>query len=344
MENSCEIRRPRTDDCRLWDVYFALQSSAAILAAHKLKMFALLGEQPRTLSEVCKELKLAARPAEALLSISAAAGFVELHAGRYCLTAVAEDYLLESSPTYFGSHWHNLIIDLESTYTISSVVKAAQTDSPQAYGGRDWTKSHAEQAELARAFTKAMHSTSMAPALAWPEKLDLSACLSMLDIGGGSGAHCIGALTRWPQLRATVFDLAPVCEAAAEIAVQHGLSDRISIHVGDLWEGALPPADLHFYGMIFHDWGPEKCRFLTQKSFDALPHGGRIIIHEMLFNDDRTGPWPVAAFNITMLLWCVGGQQYAGKQLSEMLAGVGFQQIEVMPTFGYWSIVTGVKP
>jgi hypothetical protein len=271
------------------------------------------------LIEVGEALKLAPRPTEALLSASAAAGFVELRDERYQLTPVAEDYLLESSPTYFGSHWRFLVTEMESLHSIASAIKAAQTDSPVAYGGGDWTKSHAERAELARAFTQAIHSTSMAPAPAWPEKIDLSDHRAMLDIGGGSGAHCIGAVTRWPRLNATVFDLAPGCEAAAEIAVQHGLSDRISTHVGDLWEGSLPDADLHFYGMIYHDWPPEKCRFLTEKSFAALPPGGRIIIHEMLFNDDRTGPWSVAAMNITMLLWCVGGQQYSGKQLTEML-------------------------
>ena len=72
--------------------------------------------------------------------------------------------------------------------------------------------------------------------------------------------------------------------------------------------------------------------------------GGRIIIHEMLYNDDKTGPFPVAAFNIVMLLWTTEGQQYSGRELSAMLTEAGFTDIEVKPTFGYWSIVTGRKP
>jgi hypothetical protein len=343
MKEPLEIRPPRSDDRPLWDVYFALQGSAAILAAHQLKLFELLGECPQSLAEVCAALKIAARPAEALLSIAAAAGFVELREGRYRLTPVAEDYLLESSPTYFGSHWKNIITDFESIYTTSSIVKAAQTDSPQAYGGGDWTKSHEEQADLARNFTCAMHSCSMGPALAWPAKLDLSSNRQMLDIGGGSGAHCIGAVLRWPKLKATVFDMAPVCEVAGEIAARQGLADRIGTHAGNLWESNFLDADLHFYSMIYHDWPPDKCRFLTEKSYASLPSGGRIVIHEMLFNDERTGPYAVAAFNITMLLWCTG-QQYSGGQLIEMLRQAGFEKLEVIPSFGYWSIVTGVKP
>jgi hypothetical protein len=343
MEKPREIRRPRNDDRPLWDMFFALEGSIAVFAAHKVGVFALLGERPRTLAEVCAALKLASRPAEALLSVSASAGFVELRDGHYRLTPLAEDYLLESSPTYFGSHWRFIVTEMESLHTISNVITAAQTDAPRAYGGAEWTKSHAESAELARAFTKVMHSTSMAPALVWPEKIDLAKNRRMLDIGGGSGAHCIGAVTRWLELAATVFDLAPVCEAAHEIATEYGLADRVGTHVGDLWESRFPDADLHFYGMIFHDWPRDKCRFLAEKSFASLPRGGRIVVHEMLFNQDRTGPWPVSAFNITMLLWCTG-QQYSGREISDMLSGAGFKDIEVKPTFGYWSIVTGVKP
>ena len=343
MEKAKEIRRPRSDDRPLWDMFFALEGSIAVFAAHKLKVFSLLGERPRTLAEVCESLKLAPRPAEALLSISAAAGFIELDNRQYRLTPLAEDYLLESSPTYFGSHWQNLVTEMESMHTISSVIRAVQADAPQAYGGEEWIRSHEEQAMLARNFTRAMHSTSIGPALVWPEKIDLSANRRMLDIGGGSGAHCIGAVTRWSELKATVFDMAPVCEVAREIAVEHGLGERIGTHVGDLWGGGFPHADLHFYGMIFHDWPRDKCRFLAEKSFASLPSGGRIVIHEMLFNEDRTGPWPVAAVNITMLLWCTG-QQYSGREISDMLSAAGFKGVEVKPTFGYWSVVTGVKP
>jgi hypothetical protein len=64
----------------------------------------------------------------------------------------------------------------------------------------------------------------------------------------------------------------------------------------------------------------------------------------MLYNDDKTGPFPVAAFNIVMLLWTPQGQHFSSRELSAMLAEAGFTDIEVKPTFGYWSIVTGRKP
>ena len=95
--------------------------------------------------------------------------------------------------------------------------------------------------------------------------------------------------------------------------------------------------------MIYHDWPPEKCRWLTQKSFASVDPGGRIILHEILYHDDKTGPFTVAAYNIGML-WGTEGQQYSGAELAGMLREAGFTAIEVKPTQGYWSIVTGRKP
>ena len=172
-----------------------------------------------------------------------------------------------------------------------------------------------KQAEMARSFTRAMHGYSMAPALAWPETLDLSQHKRMLDIGGGSGAHSIGAVLKWPDLQAINFDIAPVCEVAQKFVSLYGLQSRIQMHVGDMWYDAFPPADLHVYGNIFHDWPPDKGYFLSQKSFESLPPGGRIIIHEMLYDDDKRGPFTVAAFSVLML-FATEGQQYSGSELS----------------------------
>jgi hypothetical protein len=52
-----------------------------------------------------------------------------------------------------------------------------------------------------------------------------------------------------------------------------------------------------------------------------------IIVREMLFNNDRAGPFPVAAFNIDMLLW-VEGEQNSGREISSMLREAGFKNID----------------
>jgi hypothetical protein len=275
------MRRPRTDTRLLDDITLGLSGYWAVLVAHDLKLFPLLAANPCTLPEVCDRLPLARRPAEALLIVCVSLGLIQVHDGHYGLTPLAEDHLLDSSPTYFGGLL-DLWITNASLLSFESVKRVLLTDASQPYGEGEMFQSHAAQADLARAFTWAMHSNSMGPALVWPDTLDLSGHTLMLDVGGGSGAHCIGATRRWPH-------------------------------------------------------------FLTLKSFASLAPGGRIILHERLLNDEKTGPFAIAALSVAMLLW-TEGEQYSGRELSAMLAEAGFIDIEVKPTWGYWSIVTGRKP
>ena len=344
QHNFVAIRKPRADERPLWDLMEAAIGTYGLLVAHNLKLFPYLAEQPRTLQEVCDALKIVRRPADALLTLCVSAGLLRVQDRRYSLTSLAEDYLLEGSSTYFGGFLDLLIaIDSSGGLSVEAFKKAVLTNSPQIFGGGDLFKSLEEQAALAREFTRGMHGHSMGAALAWPEMLDLSACQLLLDIGGGSGAHCIGATLRWPNLQAVVYDLAPVCEAAEEFIARYGLQGRVRTQAGDMWSDAFPSADLHFYSNIYHDWPPEKGRLLTQKSFESLEPGGRLVIHEALYDDDKTGPLTVAAANMVMLL-SVEGQQYSGRELSALLTEVGFTDIEIKPTCGYWSIVTGRKP
>ena len=48
--------------------------------------------------------------------------------------------------------------------------------------------------------------------------------------------------------------------------------------------------------------------------------------------------------NVNMLLQYAAGRQYSGRELSAILTEAGFADIQVVPTFGYYSIVVGRKP
>jgi SAM-dependent methyltransferase len=342
-DGSARESRPRTDDRALRDIFAGMFAYPMVLVAHDLKVFPLLAERPRTLREIGDALKISARPAEALVAVCAALGLLQLRDECWSLTALAEDYLLEDGPAYFGGYL-DLVSSLHSMYSFESVRKAVLTDAPRVYGGEEVFKSHEERADRARAFTQAMHSVALAPAMAWPRVVDLSGHRTLLDVGGGSGTHAIAAALRWPRLRAIVLDLATVCTVAEEVAAGFGLQARIRTHAADMWRDPFPPADVHFYSQVFHNWPPEHCDRLTRKSFESLEPGGRLLIHEILYNDEKGGPLAAAAMSVQMLLFCEGGRQYSGRDLTAMLADAGFAELEVNPTFGYWSIVSGRKP
>ena len=137
--------KPTVDDRPLWDLLKGALAYQALTVAHHLKLFPLLEAQPRTTAEVCEALNLARRPATALLSTCAAVGLLEARDGHYALTPLAAEYLLPSSPFYFGSFLDMLIAN-DQVFSFASLKQAVLTNTPQVYGGEDlyaWMLAHA---------------------------------------------------------------------------------------------------------------------------------------------------------------------------------------------------------
>jgi O-methyltransferase domain/Dimerisation domain len=334
-----DSRTTRSDASAIFEACYGIFGYAAVLIGYRHGLFGLFKNGNLTLEEIAEALNWQPRPTETVLTAAMSLGLLQCADDRYALTPVAQDYLLDSSPLFFGP-----ILDLtvaSETLSYDAIERAISTGSAQSPTADMAT--FEEQADRARFFTRAMHGVSYAPALAWPDHVDLSGARILLDVGGGSGAHSIGACLRWPELRAVVLDQPAVCDVAEEFAAGHSLQSRISTHPADMWVDPFPPADVHFYSNILHDWPADKNRFLVHKSFDALDPGGRIVIHEALLNDDKAGPFSVAAFSVAMVA-LTEGRQYSGQELRDILLEAGFTDINVTPTFAPYSIVTGAKP
>lgn len=330
------------DERPLWDLLFGHLGFRALQVAHQLGVFELLSGEPRTLSEVCDALRIERRAGRALLAPCTAWGLLEMRNGWYSLSPVAREYLLAASPGFFGG-FLDLLIANEEVFSIGAVRAAVEQNASQVYGGDPLFASLEQQAALARAFTRGMHGHSAGAAAAWPALVDLSSHRVLLDVGGGSGVHAIAAARRWPHLWAIVLDRPAILDVARETIAAAELGERVGVHAADLWCDELPLADVHFYADVFHDWPPEKGRLLAAKSFASLPSGGRIIVHEMLFEDDKHAPFATAGYNLAMLLW-TEGQQYSGRELIALLTEAGFAEVGEQRALGHWSIVSGRKP
>lgn len=342
---TAKIKLPETDAAiNIFNIIFGLPAAQALHVAHELNLFELIGNDALTLEKIADDLQLKERPIQALLSMCVSLELLQLdNRDKFELTDAAKKFLLKESPFYLGGSL-NLTLMNPDIYSFKSLKKALLENASQIYDGKELFKTNEEQAELAKFFTHSMHGKSIAMAGLWPNKIDFSKNRCLLDIGGGSGAHSIGAVSRWPNLKAIIYDRPAVNMVAEQYIAQFGLTDSIQTQVGDMWQDPYPAADIHFYCDIFHDWSMEQCKFLAQKSYDALPPKGRIVIHEMLFNEHKTGPTTVACYNLMMLLWTQSGQQLSSKELRDLLAGCGFVNIKITPTgFGDWSLIEAEK-
>ena len=331
-----------TAETSLRDLLAASLVMPVVLVAHEIGVYEFLGQQARNLTEVCERFKLEPRAAEGMLSMCAAAGLLHHYEGRFELCSLGRMFFLNDSPYSFGAYW-DMLLKRRALFSYDSIKDAILSGTPS-FDRIFQTTPHSEEEGWAEAFTAAMHARGQAPARVWPTRVDLSEHRVMLDIGGGSGVYSLEAVRKWPDLSAVVLEREPVCPAAQIFINKAGLQDRVRTHPGDFWaEVDLPQADLHFYSEVFHNHSLEQCRLLSQKSFAQLPPGGRIMIHEMLLDEEKNGPLVAAAASVNMLVWSPVGKQHTFKELKAILEGVGFQQVETTASSGYFSVTSARK-
>ncbi len=243
------------------------------------------------------------------------------------------DIYLNPKSSFFMGGFIDFLIQNKQAFSLEAFTQQMREDAPHRHNMFEQDKTFNQQ------MITAMHAKSVGPASIWAEKIDLSNYSHLLDIGGGSGIFSKNALKRWKHLKATVFELPHIAEITKEFTKE----TPVSIMIGDFWMSAFPDADIHFYSDIFHDYAEKDCALLAQKSFNALRQGGRIILHELPFNDEKTSPLSTSIYNLSVIRW-THGKQYSTRELIGFLREAGFNRLECIPT-GYldWTLVTGVK-
>ena len=102
------------------------------------------------------------------------------------------------------------------------------------------------------------------------------------------------------------------------------MSDRVSFHPGDFFEGEMPTADVLVMGHILHDWDLEQKRVLLEKAYSALPDGGALIVYEALIDDDRRENTFGLLMSLNMLIETHGGFDYTGADCQGWMQDAGF--------------------
>ncbi|MEU1887838.1 methyltransferase [Micromonospora sp. WMMD987] len=292
----------------------------------------LAGGRTVTLAEAAAEFGLDERPADLLLAASASLGLLEKVGDGYRNSALAEQFLVEGQPYYFGAQVR--YSDLRTYLPWHRVGEALRGNRPLTWDPQQQDSLFdTADPKMVAEFWDAMFATSRFTARALADAYDFGAHRRLLDVGGGAGAFPIEFCLRLPELRATILDLPHVCVRAGERIAEAGLTDRIDAVAGDfLADPALPDGhDVILLSMILHDWDEPTNRALLARCHAALPPGGVIVISELLLNDERTGPAEAALMGMNMLVETEGGKNYSGAEYAAWLADAGFVDVRTVP-------------
>jgi hypothetical protein len=331
---------PTIDDRQIWDLWLSQYELPLVLAADELDVFGMLAERPSTAAEMQQRLAVPMRSALALLGALAACGFLVKHGDRFHLTDLARTYLLKSSEFY----WVPMLNGVRVAGSTRTLLDALRTEN---LGPDDPTTRRWERGEMspddAQASNQRFHSHSMPAAVGLARNNDFSGVHRLLDVAGGSGCYSIQLALRHPHLRCTVADLPVVAADTRKYIERYCCGDRVDTFSFNMFDDAWPSGyDAIFFSNVFHDWDPQRIDELARRSFDALPSGGRIFLHEMLLDDSRTGPKQTALFSVMMLN--TRGKQFSVVELADVLGRAGFVQLTVNHSYGYYSLLRAARP
>jgi hypothetical protein len=321
------VNHPTLTPIPLMQLTTGFWSFKTFAAAVELGLFTRLANgRAVTVEEAAKELGLLHRPTDLLLAACASLGLLDKTDDRYRNSDLAESFLVEGRPYYFGGFVR--FCDKREYPAWDRVVEALRTNRPTTWSSDNQNAAlfDKDDAVMMSMFWEAMHSISTFTARSLGEALDFKAHRRLLDVGGGSAAFPIELCRRYRHLRATVYDLPHVCEIAAGKIRRAELSESIGTVAGDFQRDAALPGghDVILLSLILHDWDEDTDRNLLAKCYAALPSGGAIIVCELMLNPERTGPPAAALMGMNMLIETEGGKNYSETEYATWLADAGF--------------------
>jgi SAM-dependent methyltransferase len=345
------LPRPSHDPTPIFEAFRGSYATELLVAAvAHFDLFERLAVRPKSLAELRGELELAERPAIVLTTALRAMGLLTTDAdGRLGLTPLAAEQLLADRGFDITGY---LRLRADSPGVVE-MVEHLRSDRPAgsrpdeqgaAFIYRTGVESAMEKEASARRLTLALagRARNVAPRLAEVLPLDRAHCL--LDVGGGTGIYAIGWLRRHAHLRAVVWDRPEVTKIAREMAVEYGVAERLSTYDGDMFSDE-PPAgcDAILLSNVLHDWDVPLCRLLVGKCAAVLPPGGQLLIHDVLLDDDLSGPLPVALYSAA-LFTMTEGRAYSAAEFSGWMRDVGLIVEPSRPTLVHCAVLVGRKP
>jgi len=317
--------------------------SKTLLSAIELGLFTELATGALDADRIQERMALHPRSVRDFLDALVALGMLQRKGSRYANTPETDLFLDRNKPSYAGGMLEMCNARLYKFW--GSLTEGLRTGVPQnevKEGGNFFAALYADPDRL-EGFLKAMTGLSSGAARAIAKRFPWKHYKTFVDVGCAQGGVPVQVALANPHLTGRGMDL-PVVQPIFEAYVRkQGLENRLRFHPGDFFTASLPQADVIIMGHILHDWDLDEKRMLLKKSYDALPKGGALIIHESLIDDDRKANALGLLMSLNMLIETPGGFDYTGADCRRWMKEAGFRKSYVEPLAGPDSMVVGIK-
>jgi ubiquinone/menaquinone biosynthesis C-methylase UbiE len=305
-------------------VYGVLATPALHLAITYGMVDSLLLDGPADSSMLAERLGLDADATERiLLTLTAFQIMLRKPDGTFAVRTEAAPFLDPRSTAHIGGFVNHLMTEtIPRLASFDGLIvqgkEAFESGLPTAY------QIFYRDENSTREFMQAMWDLSYGASQELAGLAEVHAHRRLIDVGGANGPFAVAALQHAPDLHAVVFDLPQVRPHLERARDEHGLRDRLAFVAGDFFSDDFPEGDLISLGYVMSNWPDEECQQILRKSYRACAPGGRVVIMDRLFDEEKNGPVATAVMNMVMLLETRGGHRTPA-EFAALLTAAGFQ-------------------
>jgi hypothetical protein len=293
-----------------------------VQTAVELAIFDALENSARSASAVASELTLEPKATALLLNALVAVKLLNKQDESFSLSEAAAIYLRKRSPQYLGG-----MIRFESSLwnaweKLPEAIRSGQPVRPANMYQDDPAETETFIHAMDSLVKARGDSDILAGALDWHE------VSTLLDVGSGPATYPIALCQRFPQLRATIFDLPATLKITERFVRAAGLSDRITLMAGDYRCDPIPGSyDLILLSNIIHGENFEKNTVLFHKLAKCLRPRGRLDVKDNILEENRANPPVGAIFSLLMLLTTDGGRCNRFGEIESWMHAAGLAQV-----------------
>lgn len=308
---------------KIFDTCYAFAQSRVLATGVDLRIFTHIANGRHTALEVAKAAQADQRGVEIILNSLVALNFLTKSGNTYGLTPLSSNFLVEGVPNYYGDFVRHLDLVWDTWKNLTETVRSGK---PFSFIDRE------EGEKFFDKLVPLLFSLSYPAAKSAAEKLEVGNTwknLNILDIGAGSGAWGIAFAERDAGTKITAQDWPDVLKITREFVDKYNLNKRFSYLPGNLREMQFGQNsyDLIILGHVCHSEGAENSRILFSRAYNSLKKGGKLLIAEMIPDDNRSSAVFPLLFAVNMLVHTTEGNTFTMAEYKEWLLNAGFRSI-----------------
>ncbi|XP_044143135.1 acetylserotonin O-methyltransferase-like isoform X1 [Bufo gargarizans] len=335
---------------KLFEYQCGFAASKTLFTACELGVFDLLHEvqEPLSAATITTRLSTTEDGMECLLDACVGLKLLKVdlrnNEGFYSNTDVSSMYLVKSSPRTL---YYMIMFYSKTLYKcynfLPEAVREGKCQYERAFGisSEDPFKAIYRSEENMLGFMYFMNSTWSICGKYVVQAFDLSEFNTIYDLGGCTGSLAKQLVSTYKESTVTIMDMPNVLQATKK----HFVTDeqqQIHFLEGDIFNDAIPEADLFILARIIHDWTEDKCLKLLKKIYQSCKPGGGVLLVNVVLNEDRSGPLIGQLFSLSMLLQTEGKERTSSEYI-KLLTESGFRDIKVKVTGKLYDAILGRK-